>query len=184
MHHTTVIGSSTAPLLSACSGSFSCTQDGSSSVTSTDLTQADDGSCHAGKLTLTDTADADGGSTKEVIDENGSEVATWSGDSASFELCTSDGCLTCTNDAKTAGAAPSSSSSSGGSGGKCSGITYCSNYGAGDCSSHEGCSLDSHAHYFNGEVEYYDNDCTGSTPDCSSWDTKSECSHQGCTWKE
>jgi hypothetical protein len=106
------------------------------------------------------------------------KLASWSGDSRAFDVCAEDGCLHCTDDA-----APGTPGGAAASSGSCSGSTSCGAYGPGSCGSHTGCTMHSHAVYSFGHFDHYDNECNGTTPDCSSHDSAEACKREGCTWK-
>lgn len=158
------------PLVERCSGTYSCKSDGSSETTTFTL-YSSNGLCVAGSAVFEAdhdlTTDAGGHQT----------LATWSGDSRAFDVCTSDGCLHCADDA-----APASSGVSPKSG-SCSGSTSCDGYGPGSCGSHTGCTMHSHAVYSFGHFDHYENECNGTTPDCSSHSSAEACEREGCTWK-
>ena len=86
---------------------------------------------------------------------------SWSGDSHAFHECSELHCWQCTNDAFAVDGGAS------GDGARCTGLTSCSNFGAGNCGNHQGCSLHGHAVYSSGMFDHYDNECQGSTPSCS-----------------
>jgi hypothetical protein len=164
--------STALPLLVLCSGQYTCT-DGSSEPAHVRVSREND-ICMAGSASL----EEDKGVTTDAGGHH--KLGTWSGDSDAFDICADDGCLHCTNDSKpksTGGAASPAST------GSCTGSTYCSDYGPGDCGSHSGCTMHSHAVYSFGHFDHYENECTGSTPSCSSHDSASECTRQGCDWK-
>ncbi len=161
---------SAQPLLSTCSGTYTCADD---SGKSDRITLRRSGAlCEAGEAVIEADHEVttDGGAGHQLLGK-------WDGDSLAFSICASDGCLRCTS------AAGTSTGNSEAKSGSCTGITSCSDYGAGDCSTHQGCSLHSHAVYSFGHLDHYENECQGSTPSCSSHDTQKECVAQDCTWK-
>jgi hypothetical protein len=158
-----------APLLDRCSGTYTCTSDGK---TASITLNRDVIGCYAGDVVFDERHDV-------TTDAGGHQkLATWAGDSRAFDICAADGCMHCTDDA--AGIAPAGGPSPSGS---CSGSTSCSYFQPGDCGSHTGCWMDSHAVYSNGYVDHYEYTCRGTTPACSSHTTAEECKRQDCTWK-
>ena len=159
------------PLLERCSGTYTCKSAGSSETTSFAL-HPENGGCRAGSAWF----EADHELTTDAGGHQ--KLATWSGDSRAFDVCADDGCLHCTDNA-----APTTSASASAPSGSCSGSTSCSDYGPGSCGSHSGCTMHSHAVYSFGHFDHYENECQGSTPDCSSHDSAEVCEREGCTWK-
>ena len=114
-----------------------------------------------------------------MTDGDHKKLGTWKGDSLRFDICADDGCLHCKS--TTAAAPPAEPADA--TGGSCTGSTSCSSHSAGDCGSLSGCSMESHAHYFNGQVSYYENYCVGSTPRCKDHKSKGEGEDQECHWE-
>lgn len=169
--------SSTAaqPLLEACAGTFRC---------------ADDGTHHVDfELTLARVAGACTSTGNEVLTDDHqvradvlgtpSVVGHWWGDSHTLHECSELHCWTCTNEAY-----PTATPGQGGDQvSRCSGVTSCDGFGAGNCGNHQGCNLHGHAVYSSGMFDHYEDECQGSTPSCSSHTTEAECKAQDCTWK-
>jgi hypothetical protein len=158
------------PLLESCSGDYVCAKEGSTKTLELSLAKGFENACTSGDIYFE--------SSQDVTSDAGSHevLGKWSGDSQSFEICGTGDCLRCK---------PKDTLSASSSGGarSCTGSTSCSGYQPGDCSSHKGCSMRSHAVYRSGSFDHYENDCIGSTPSCSSHTTESKCKSQGCSWK-
>jgi hypothetical protein len=162
------------PLIEACRGTYVCTADGSNETSTVTLGRGDLGLCMAGQAYFEK-------DQKLTTDAGGHKLlGIWTGDTAGFDICSSDGCVHC-KPQDSSSSAPGGAPSGGAS--RCSGSTSCSGYGAGDCSTHQGCSMHSHAVYSFGKLDHYENECQGSTPSCSSHGTADECTRQGCTWQ-
>ena len=158
------------PLVEACSGSFTC-RDSDGTVEEAFTLATKDGACTTtqGDVFLAN------GDWLTMKDGKLMRFGRWKGDSHAFQACDSVTCFDCANDAV--------ASSPDGASARCSGRTSCDDYGAGDCGTHQGCTLHGHAVYSNGMFDHYEDECQGSTPSCSSHDTEEECTRQDCTWK-
>lgn len=165
------------PLVEACSGAYSCSFRHSSKVDMAFTLSNRDGVCTSSEGGVF-RADGHWTWSSDIAGMHLTSTGTWTGDSHAFELCTEVTCYRCTNDAF-----PPSKTGAEGNGARCTGLTSCSDFGAGNCGNHQGCSLHGHAVYSSGMFDHYDDECQGSTPDCSSHDTEEECKRQDCTWK-